>query len=682
MLDFHGPRAQNQNLNDMADHDPTQSSPDGGTHVPDLIARYRVRRDAWIAQADELARLRDEVRGSAEREAMEIVTSARRNVRQVVMEARRELLVLSAQVQAALGEATAKADPVTLLHKAGIAPGGKFLDAGAPEVPDPGFAPEAAVNEILDEVQADMQALADDARALPLHVAALHEPAAPPQTAPVAPSFDPPPPVAPPRPVAPPPPVAAPLAAPEPSAVAAPVQEATRPVSSSAASPEPVVEAWASPLPDPVTSPRATFSSPAAADATWLRPEPSGLPEPSAFAEPVGFADPPTDVPSPSGDSFRGLGGLSGSASKALLSSPFSGDAVAVPQGRSVKTFVGLIVGIAAVVVLGTVFLLRDGGAGDAEPGATSAAAEGSVPLEGTVDRVAGGAGPVSEGTGPAGSPAAPTTNSRTVVQGSLSVVAEALREVWVRTTIDGEADNGRTLTAGDTITASAEGIISLRVGDAGALLVAVNDGEKRPLGPDGLVVTRQFVVEGYQPPDAAPDPVTAPPTPAAASAPPVATGPAPQAPAPQAQTELPASAPAAAPAAVPAAASGAPGATETITPATVVVATARQWLDAYHRQDNASMTALSTENLLLADERRPEERFPAGLPGVQRTLDRVSVQIAADTAVLTAVMTEQSGATTLVSPVSQVWVRGENGQWKVRQVRFVSEARLSQVFR
>ena len=36
--------------------------------VPDLIERYRLRRDAWIAQADELARLRDEVRSAAERE--------------------------------------------------------------------------------------------------------------------------------------------------------------------------------------------------------------------------------------------------------------------------------------------------------------------------------------------------------------------------------------------------------------------------------------------------------------------------------------------------------------------------------------------------------------------------------------------------------------------------------------
>jgi hypothetical protein len=113
------------------------------------------------------------------------------------------------------------------------------------------------------------------------------------------------------------------------------------------------------------------------------------------------------------------------------------------------------------------------------------------------------------------------------------------------------------------------------------------------------------------------------------------------------------------------------------------VVAVARQWLEAYHRQDRAAMAALSTENLLLADERRADERFPPGLADVTRTLDRVSVQIAADTAVLTAVMMEQSGSVPSphVSPISQVWVLG-GGQWKVRQARFVSEARLNQVFK
>ena len=91
-------------------------------------------------------------------------------------------------------------------------------------------------------------------------------------------------------------------------------------------------------------------------------------------------------------------------------------------------------------------------------------------------------------------------------------------------------------------------------------------------------------------------------------------------------------------------------------------------------------MAALSTDNLQLADGRRADERFPAGTE-VNRSLDRVSVQIAADTAVLTAVMTESGPAGQRVSPISQVWVLS-GGQWRVRQVRLVSEARLNQIFR
>ena len=156
-----------------------QQSQTGTTPVPDLIERYRLRRDAWIAQADELARLRDEVRGSAEREAMEIVTAARRDVRKIIMEARRELLVLSAQVQAALGEATPKTDRATLLIRAGITPDDSQLALLEGAVV--AFAPEDAVKEILNEVQEDMSALAEDARTLPLQaVPQLRQIAAPP----------------------------------------------------------------------------------------------------------------------------------------------------------------------------------------------------------------------------------------------------------------------------------------------------------------------------------------------------------------------------------------------------------------------------------------------------------------------------------------------------------------------
>ena len=95
---------------------------------------------------------------------MEIVTTARRDVRQIVMEARRELLVLSAQVQAALGDAGARPDPAALLNRAGDTDGGTSESS---DFSDSVFAPEEAVKGMLEEARADMDALVEDARTVP-----------------------------------------------------------------------------------------------------------------------------------------------------------------------------------------------------------------------------------------------------------------------------------------------------------------------------------------------------------------------------------------------------------------------------------------------------------------------------------------------------------------------------------
>lgn len=234
------------------------------------------------------------------------------------------------------------------------------------------------------------------------------------------------------------------------------------------------------------------------------------------------------------------------------------------------------------------------------------------------------------------------------------------------------------------------------------------------PLGSPGQVVTRQFVVENadrnggatpprqsvpltpkaepLSPPVASRAPTVAVPTPtptptavplvqpvAAAPTSPLDPGPSPPAPRVPAPSPSP-RAETVPPPPTPRGELPTPGPSS---PASAVIAASRQWLDAYHRQDRATMASLSIDGLQLADERRNEERFPATVD-VNRTLDRVSVQIAADTAVLTAVMTERSadnGAPPRVSPISQVWVLNGN-QWRVRQVRLVSEARLNQIFR
>jgi predicted lipid-binding transport protein (Tim44 family) len=577
--------------------DSNELKPPPGTPVPDLIQQYRVRRDAWIAQADELARLRDEVRGSAEREAMEIVTAARRDVRQIVMEARRELLVLSAQVQAALGEAGARPDPSALLNRAREAD-----EASTEESADFStavFAPDEAVKGMLEEARADMEALVEDARTVPFQ--ALAEP---------APSLPPPP-------------------------------------------------EHSSMLQEPI------FISSSA---------PPSSPSPSPSISPT---------------------------SRVLLSSPFPSDAVPVPSDRRVRIFVGLF-GVAGVaIVAGTLWWFRGGDSGPAvetanrsTPAATSASATPGV-------ATAASPTPSTESPVPAAAPAPAATPAPS---GALSLLVEARRSSWLRATVDGQSsDGGRMLAQGETVRLTAKRSVALRVGDAGAVFVSVNNGQPSPLGRDGQVVTRQFVVEsgdrdGGQP-GGSPLPQTTPNTRSPELSGPVASA-SPSAPTPV-PTPLPLVQPvAAAPSPAPPAAAPAPTPrAETTpppavprpelpnpgpaTPVAAVTAAARQWLDAYQRQDRTTMASLSTEGLQLADERRTEEKFPASMD-VTRSLDRISVQIAADTAVLTAVMTEKSsdnGMPPRVSPISQVWeLRGN--QWRVRQVRLVSEARLNQIFR
>ena len=471
---------------------------------------------------------------------MEIVTSARRDVRQIVMEARRELLVLSAQVQAALGEAGARPDPAALLNRT------RDTDDGASEssgFSDTLFAPEEAVKGMLDEARADMDALAEDARTVPFQ--ALREP----------PALMPPP---------------------EPSILAG----------------ETFIASLAPPPQMSSVSPSPAVSS------------------------------------------------LSPATSRMLLSSPFPSDAVPVPPGHRVRTFVTFF-GLAGIVVLaGTIWWLRSPDATTADAAARSAPAAISAPSDSKPPAVS----PAASST-PAATPAAPAANTA-ARSSNLSLLVEARGSAWLRSTIDGESDSGRTLAKGETFRITAQRSVSLRVGDAGAVFVSVNNGEALPLGRAGQVVTRQFVVESGNREGGVTQPQ---PTPAVIPkpeplAPPVASGsrpvlaPAPN-PSPVALVQPVAAAPASAPpeAAPAPAPRPEPPRAETVvpspapraelptpgpsTPASAVVAASRQWLDAYHRQDRAAMASLSSDALQLADERRNEERFPAGVD-VNRTLD------------------------------------------------------------
>jgi hypothetical protein len=613
----------------MSDSNELKPTTPAGTPVPDLIEQYRIRRDAWIAQADELARLRDEVRGSAEREAMEIVTAARRDVRQIVMEARRELLVLSAQVQAALGEAGARPDATGLLK------GGRDSDGGVEKADfeEAIFAHEEAVKGMLDEARADMDALTEDARTVPFQ--ALSEPA----------KLPPPP-----------------------------------------------------ELPS-VFSEATLFSGP-----HQLPSSPPAPPDTPSYT--------PSYTPSMLSTSSH-TPSMSTAASRTLLSSPFPLDAVPVPSTRRARIFIGLF-GVAGIAVLvGTIVWLRPG----KEAASVETASRSTAPVSAPSTPA-----PVSTTPSPAPATPPPPMATTSTKPSALSLLVEARRSSWLRTTVDGESDSGRMLAQGETLRLNAQQSVSLRVGDAGAVFVSVNSGQATPLGRDGQVVTRQFVVENTDrqaasraasmPPTSPTNPqaVTTqtqkpalpaqiatvpqnPPTPSASlggSNPvplvqPVAATPSRQPVAsPSSPLLEPGPPPARAEATVPPASPRVEFPTPSpASPASAVVTASRQWLDAYHRQDRTTMASLQTEGLQLADERRNEERFPSTV-FVNRTLDRVNVQIAADTAVLTAVMTERSSDNAVpprVSPVSQVWEFRGN-QWRVRQVRLVSEARLNQIFR
>ncbi|HKE85630.1 MAG TPA: RodZ domain-containing protein [Vicinamibacterales bacterium] len=745
----------------MPDQNDPRAKGTRATPVPDLIERYRVRRDAWIAQADELARLRDEVRGAAEREAMEIVTAARRDVRQVIMEARRELLVLSAQVQAALGE-NGRLDPSALLNRGASQAGSGMPSLAAGDRPTGALVPQEAVKTMLDEARADMEALARDAKTVPFqattlasgpvvdHPAALPRGSAvetpppslldaahvrafdslPKKTFEFAPSkmldpasaktFD----VSPTRPFdtaqgksfdsAPAKPFDSAPAKPFDSAPVKKVEfTQARPFESTQS--KPFDAAQGKPF-DLFQSKPLDLTQGKSSEQVQTRSFDFPQGRPPVERRPIDSMKGSTLSDSPGKDDsyrsdviFESVARLAAarstesSTSSVLLSSAFPSDSVAVPAGRSLRTFVALLA-VVGVLSGGSYWWLR---------GRTS------TPDSDTRARTSEPAGKIAASSPPAATaPIVPVKESKAEESkpSPLSVSVEARRSSWIKATVDGKSDDGRMYAAGETLQLNADRGIMLRVGDAGAVYVSVNKGAPTVVGRNGVAATRQFVV-GSLPenaPPAAARSVAAPPIvasvpipglPPSQTPPKVAAGsPFPPIPVPLVQTppfpNTPPVQPSPAPAPVtrnespsvplprteaatvppPPAPVPAPNTAVNNSPTNAIVSAARQWLEAYQRQERSAMAALSTDGLQLADERRADEKFPAGV-AVSRSLDRVSVQIAADTAVLTAVMTEKGDAGTHVSPVSQVWVLS-GGQWRVRQVRLVSEARLNQIFR
>lgn len=168
----------------MAPSDHPRDPTPGPPKVPALINDYRAQRDAWRAQARDLARLREQVLAAADREARDIAAAVRSDIRQILLKARRELLVLAAQVEAATN-APQDAEP---------AQQGDANDLVRLHADDLHPAQEAYawarrdMHRILDEARPDLEALAGEAGALrssliqshaPVRTAPLSRPPAP-----------------------------------------------------------------------------------------------------------------------------------------------------------------------------------------------------------------------------------------------------------------------------------------------------------------------------------------------------------------------------------------------------------------------------------------------------------------------------------------------------------------------
>jgi hypothetical protein len=541
----------------MADSERAQTPLAGATQVPDLIDTYRSQRQALLAKSRDLLQLRQEIRVIAEREADDIVNTTRRNIRQILIDARGELLVLAAQVQAAIDEPAGQgvddrtgegADPAAShMHAA--------LDAGPlglAETRDLVLGARQGMHEIVGAARPHLDALADEARALRATLAAAN---------------------------------------------AAPQVIAQR--QSGAIGPTPVMDA----APAFILTPRSNVTAP------WVR------------------------------------------------------------------------VSVIALALIATAMLLYSLSSRRVVPTAASA-----VVPQPSRDAIPAAAPPAlsSAAHETQGSAAADAEPSRP------SLTLEARRDVWIRTTVDGRADAGRLLHAGDTREITDAREVAIRAGDAGALWTSLNGAEPTSAGRDGEVVTRHFTL---QPPDAD---KSAPPSLLQAPVATPVTEPEPErASIVSAQLSTDATPPVAAisdsaaartpPSAIDesrALPESASGSTAAQVAEAGLASAAEQWFDAYYTGGKVTGPARGEEPRI-TDERRPEARLPLHLPDIHRSFDEVRLQFVGIGALYTARMSEQAliggNIATHVSRVSQLWMRGENA-WRLVDVRIVDESALQSI--
>jgi hypothetical protein len=395
---------------------------------------------------------------------------------------------------------------------------------------------------------------------------------------------------------------------------------------------------------------------------------------------------PPATTTSPQADPWEGI--QAGSVSREETLEPQQ----TIPAARGTRMFVVAFVIAGAAIVAGTLWWMTR----SRESASATAATAPPTAAQPAVSE------PPPVITPPPAEPApAPAP--------SLSV--EARRQAWIRLTQDGRVVIARLVQPGETFRITDAREVSLRSGDAGAVVVSVNGGEAMPLGRDGEVLTRNFVLNEAEQPTTTPPPTATPQTevkpstlapppagPSTSVPPPSESGERAPSPVPQAAAPVPppreepqtVTRPAPAPPPVrdvPTPTSGAAPATAApaANPQADIARVAERWLDAYYRQDRATMATLSAPQLILSDERAATDRLPPGLSPVRREMQDVSVRVFGSDAMYVARMTERlenaPAASASGAFVSQMWTM-RDGAWHLTNVRIVGSAAISKSVR
>jgi hypothetical protein len=299
---------------------------------------------------------------------------------------------------------------------------------------------------------------------------------------------------------------------------------------------------------------------------------------------------------------------------------------------------------------------------------------------------------------------------------GLLTVAIEVVRPVWLRADADGKRELARTVAAGERLQIHAAREVTLRAGDAGAVMASINGGAKTRLGADGAVITRRIAgppgrsettaasaslgepagpaarpeqsardeaaqrlpdvtrtagaPSGARPtgelPELLPSPLSPAPalaSPARSSSSPTSATP-PGAPPPRASG---------APASVPAGDAGSAVPSSALTPSEHEVFQAHEtYFDALRRNDQTAMRRVMAPNFTATG-------MPPPLGTGSLSVNSVSVQVSGVGAVVSGVASRadigSDGRPTSALLFSEVWTNTD-GQWQLLSVRFVEPPR------